>query len=94
VRIKLFANKFYFDEIYAVIVRVCQDRLAWIVTGSGAHLSSMASSRDCRRPSWRASGPPPACCRAGICKVTPSCWAAAVIAVVYLVVFVLPRMGH
>ena len=33
VRIKLFANKFYFDEIYAVIVRVFQDRLAWIVTG-------------------------------------------------------------
>jgi NADH-quinone oxidoreductase subunit L len=33
VNIKLFANKFYFDEIYAVIVRVLQDRLAWIVNG-------------------------------------------------------------
>jgi NADH-quinone oxidoreductase subunit L len=31
--IKLFANKFYIDEIYAVIVKVFQDRLAWIVTG-------------------------------------------------------------
>jgi NADH-quinone oxidoreductase subunit L len=30
-KIPLFANKFYFDEIYAVIVKVAQDRLAWIV---------------------------------------------------------------
>ena len=31
VKIPLFANKFYFDEIYAVIVKFAQDRLAWIV---------------------------------------------------------------
>jgi NADH-quinone oxidoreductase subunit L len=31
--IKLFANRFYVDEIYAVIVKVFQDRLAWLVTG-------------------------------------------------------------
>jgi len=31
VRIPLFAGKFYFDEIYAVIVKYGQDRLAWIV---------------------------------------------------------------
>jgi NADH-quinone oxidoreductase subunit L len=31
--IKLFANRFYVDEIYAVIVKVFQDRLAWIVSG-------------------------------------------------------------
>ena len=31
--IPLFANKFYIDEIYAVIVKVFQDRVAWIVTG-------------------------------------------------------------
>lgn len=30
--IPLFANRFYIDEIYAVIVTVCQDRLAWLVT--------------------------------------------------------------
>ena len=30
-KISLFANKFYFDEIYAVIVKFAQDRLAWIV---------------------------------------------------------------
>ena len=31
--IKLFANKFYIDEIYAFIVKVFQDGLAWLVTG-------------------------------------------------------------
>ena len=30
-KIPLFVNKFYFDEIYAVIVKFAQDRLAWIV---------------------------------------------------------------
>ncbi len=30
--IPLFANKFYIDEIYAVVVKVCQDRLAWLVS--------------------------------------------------------------
>ncbi len=30
--IPLFANKFYIDEIYAVIVKIFQDRLAWVVT--------------------------------------------------------------
>ncbi len=29
----LFSNKFYIDEIYAVIVKVFQDRLAWFVNG-------------------------------------------------------------
>ena len=31
VSIPLFANKFYIDEIYAVIVKYAQDRFAWIV---------------------------------------------------------------
>ncbi|HYF34401.1 MAG TPA: NADH-quinone oxidoreductase subunit L, partial [Prosthecobacter sp.] len=31
--IKAFARKFYFDEIYAVLVKVFQDGVAWIVTG-------------------------------------------------------------
>jgi NADH-quinone oxidoreductase subunit L len=30
---RLLANKFYVDEIYAWIVKVFQDRLAWLVTG-------------------------------------------------------------
>lgn len=32
VSIKLFANKFYFDEFYAGLVKYAQDRFAWIVT--------------------------------------------------------------
>lgn len=31
VRIPLFANKFYFDEAYALLVKYGQDRVAWIV---------------------------------------------------------------
>ena len=31
--IRLFANKFYFDEIYLVLVRIFQDTLAWVVKG-------------------------------------------------------------
>ncbi len=31
VNIKLFANKFYFDEFYAGLVKYAQDRFAWIV---------------------------------------------------------------
>ncbi len=33
VSIPLFANKFYFDEIYAGLVKIAQDGLAWIVNG-------------------------------------------------------------
>ncbi len=33
IKIPLFANKFYFDEFYAGLVKVAQDGLAWIVNG-------------------------------------------------------------
>lgn len=33
IRIPLFANKFYFDEFYAGLVKVAQDRVAWLVNG-------------------------------------------------------------
>ncbi len=33
VSIKLFANKFYFDEFYAGLVKYAQDRFSWIVNG-------------------------------------------------------------
>jgi NADH-quinone oxidoreductase subunit L len=32
INLPLLANKFYIDEIYAVIVKYAQDRLAWVVT--------------------------------------------------------------
>lgn len=31
VNIKLFANKFYFDELYAKIIKLCQDSVASIM---------------------------------------------------------------
>jgi NADH-quinone oxidoreductase subunit L len=33
VSIPLFANKFYFDEFYAGLVKYAKDRFAWIVNG-------------------------------------------------------------
>jgi NADH-quinone oxidoreductase subunit L len=53
VNIPLFANKFYFDEIYAVIVKFAQDRLAWIVN---ALEKMFVDSSTTRLPAAIASG--------------------------------------
>jgi NADH-quinone oxidoreductase subunit L len=45
VNIPLFANKFYFDEIYAVIVKFAQDRLAWIVNALEKMLVDSSTTR-------------------------------------------------
>jgi NADH-quinone oxidoreductase subunit L len=93
VSIKLFANKFYFDEIYAVIVRVCQDRLAWIVTalervlvdGLVARLPTAIVAR---------LGAATRMLQGGHLQGYTFLLGGGVIAVVYLVVCVLPRLGH
>ncbi|MCB1275522.1 NADH-quinone oxidoreductase subunit L [Prosthecobacter sp.] len=93
VSIKLFANKFYFDEIYAVIVRVCQDRVAWIVTalervfvdGIIARLPSAIVAR---------LGAATRMLQGGHLQGYTFLLGGGVIAVIYLVVFVLPRMGN
>jgi NADH-quinone oxidoreductase subunit L len=93
VSIKLFANKFYFDEIYAVIIRICQDRLAWIVTalervfvdGLVARLPTAIIAR---------LGAATRMLQGGHLQGYTFLLGSGVIAVVYLVVFVLPRLGH
>jgi NADH-quinone oxidoreductase subunit L len=93
VSIKLFANKFYFDEIYAVIVRLCQDRVAWIVTalerifvdGIVARLPAAIVAR---------LGAATRMLQGGHLQGYTFLLGSGVIAVVYLVVFVLPRLGH
>ncbi|MFO1484429.1 MAG: NADH-quinone oxidoreductase subunit L [Verrucomicrobiaceae bacterium] len=93
VSIKLFANKFYFDEIYEVIVRVCQDRVAWIVTalervfvdGIVARLPAAIIAR---------LGAATRMLQGGHLQGYTFLLGGGVIGVVYLVVFVLPRLGH
>lgn len=93
VSIKLFANKFYIDEIYAAIVRVCQDRVAWIVTalervfvdGIVARLPAAIAAR---------IGAATRMLQGGHLQGYTFLLGGGVIAVVYLVVFVLPRLGH
>ena len=93
ISIKLFANKFYFDEIYAVIIRICQDRLAWIVTalervlvdGLVARLPTAIVAR---------LGAATRMLQGGHLQGYTFLLGGGVIAVVYLVVFVLPRLGH
>ncbi len=93
VSIKLFANKFYFDEMYAVIVRICQDRLAWIIT---ALERVFVDGLIVRLPTALLArlGAATRMLQGGHLQGYTFLLGGGVIGVVYLVVFVLPRLGH
>ena len=90
--IKLFANRFYIDEIYAVIVKVFQDRLAWLVTGLD---SIFADGLVARLPAAIACkvGRTARAIQSGHLQGYTFALGAGLLLAIYLVVQILPR-GH
>lgn len=89
----LFANKFYFDEIYAVIVKVGQDWLAWLVTGIerifvDGLVARLPAAIIARVGSVARS------LHGGHLQAYTFWLGTGVLLVIYLIVFVLPQMGH
>ncbi|TDU73114.1 NADH-quinone oxidoreductase subunit L [Prosthecobacter fusiformis] len=91
--IKLFANKFYFDEIYAVIVKVFQDSLAWIVAGLERLIVDGIMAR---LPAYLAArvGSAARILQGGHLQGYTFLLGLGVLLVIYVVVFVLPSVGH
>ncbi|MEN3940984.1 NADH-quinone oxidoreductase subunit L [Prosthecobacter sp. SYSU 5D2] len=91
--IKLFANKFYIDEIYAVIVKVFQDAVAWIVAGL-EHL--IVDGIMARLPAYLAArvGSAARVLQGGHLQGYTFLLGLGVLLVIYVVVFVLPSVGH
>jgi NADH-quinone oxidoreductase subunit L len=91
--IKLFANKFYFDEVYAVLVKVLQDGVAWIVTGLER---IVVDGLVARLPAFLAArlGSAARVLTGGHLQAYTFMLGAGVLMVIYLVVFVLPHLGH
>lgn len=91
--IGIFANKFYFDEIYSVIVKVFQDTLAWIVTGiERVFVDGIVA----RLPAYMAAriGSAARVLQGGHLQGYTFLIGLGVLLVIYLVVFVFPEMGH
>jgi NADH-quinone oxidoreductase subunit L len=93
VRIPLFANKFYFDEIYAVLVRVLQDSLAWVIAGLDRLIVDGLFSR---LPAFvaRRAGAAARVLQGGHLQAYTFLLGLGVLLVIYVVVFVLPAPGH
>ncbi|HCN28422.1 MAG TPA: NADH-quinone oxidoreductase subunit L [Verrucomicrobiales bacterium] len=91
--IRLFANKFYWDEIYAVLVKVFQDTLAWIVAGLDRLLVDGIFSR---LPAFLAGriGSAARSLQGGHLQAYTFLLGLGAVLVIYLVVFVLPAAGH
>ncbi|GAA5140211.1 NADH-quinone oxidoreductase subunit L [Prosthecobacter algae] len=91
--IKLFANKFYVDEVYAVIVKVFQDAVAWIVAGLERLIVDGIMAR---LPAYLAArvGSAARILQGGHLQGYTFLLGLGVLLVVYVVVFVLPSVGH
>lgn len=91
--IKLFARKFYFDEIYAVIVKVFQDGFAWLITGLER---IFVDGLIARLPAWIAmrAGSAARLLQNGQLQSYTFLLGVGILVVIYLVVFVLPGSGH
>lgn len=91
--IKLFANKFYFDEIYAVIVKIFQDTVAWIVAGLERLVVDGIMAR---LPAYLAArvGSAARILQGGHLQGYTFLLGLGVLLVIYVVVFVLPGVGH
>jgi NADH-quinone oxidoreductase subunit L len=93
VNIKLFANKFYIDEIYAGLIKVFQDGLAWVVTGI-EHV--LVDGLVARLPAALVAkvGQKARLLQAGQLQGYTFLLGAGVILAIYVIVFVLPGVGH
>jgi NADH-quinone oxidoreductase subunit L len=91
--IKLFANKFYIDEIYAVVVKVFQDSLAWVVAGLERLVVDGVMAR---LPAFIAArvGSAARILQGGHLQGYTFLLGLGVLLVIYVIVFVLPAVGH
>ena len=91
--IKLFANKFYFDEIYAVLVKVFQDTVAWIIAGLERLVVDGIMAR---LPAYLAArvGSAARNLQGGHLQGYTFLLGLGVLLVIYVVVFALPALGH
>jgi NADH-quinone oxidoreductase subunit L len=91
-KLTLLANRFYFDEVYAVIIKYAQDRFAWIITGIerifvDGLVARLPAAIACRIGSAARS------LQSGHLQGYTFLLGAGIILAVYLAVFVLPRLG-
>lgn len=93
VSIKVFANKFYIDEIYAGLIKVFQDGLAWVVTGVER---IVVDGLVARLPVALAAklGEKARALQGGHLQSYTFLLGAGVLLAIYVIVFVLPGQGH
>jgi NADH-quinone oxidoreductase subunit L len=90
---KVFANKFYIDEIYDVLVKIFQDGLAWLIHGIERIFIDGITAR---LPAFVARRFGSSCrvLTGGHLQGYTFLLGGGLLFVIYLVVFVLPHTGH